>query len=468
MYRSVVLFAITLIFTLCGKPLFSQSVSDIRQMIDSGRYEAALPLAEKLVSKNPKNTDRNLLLGSILCHLHRYQEAIDPLKIALSRQSEAYEMLADAYAKTYDFHEAVNILEKYKKNLERKRRDTSDVEADLVRMRRAQRLLDRTEWIEVIDSVCVAKSELLSAYSLAEDKGVVQWLPGSHNRATSYLNARGDFAILTKSDSASYDLYETSMLEEKWGPERALSNVNTSSNENYPFLRADGITLLFASDRPDGIGGYDLFVTRRDLEGETFLNPTLLGMPFNSVYNDYLLVYDESRGIGFFASDRFCPLDTACVYTFVINDEVRPVATNDENIKRQYASLQNIAATQDTDTDYSQLIALARDRRTELERRVVENQIYFPMQGERIYTRWSDFRNRVAKSRYQDTMARKKKLEEAQGRLAQLRLLYAESSSSEQNRMKSEILLLERNIPMLQHEICQMEKEVRNIEMQSE
>lgn len=468
MCRSITLFLFALISIVVGKQLSAQSISELRLLIDSGRYDKALPIAQRLVAKNPKHADNNYMLGLLLYKAERYEEAIAPLRVAVSRRSDAYEMLADAYAKEYFFSEALAALEKQKVALVKKKQETVSIDARIDRMRRAVRLLDRAEWVEVIDSVRTNKADLLSAYNLIADNGRLEWVKGNQGEATSFVNGRGDHAIMTeKGEDGVYSLHEAHRIGGKWGNAIPLEKLNSRFNENYPSLRADGFTLLFASDRPDGIGGYDLYMTRRDLEDGIFLEPTLLGMPFNSPYNDYLLVYDELRGIGFFASDRFCPADVVTVYTFVINEEGRPVATDDMALKRAYASLKSIRATQDPERDYSRLIASARDSRTDAEKKASERQIYFPMQGMRIYTRWSDFQSSEAKSLYQDVMARKRKLEQAATRLEELRLLYGRASASERSSMKQEILRLENAIPPLEEEVGRMEKEVRNIELQA-
>src|SRR5688572_2524513 len=47
-------------------------------------------------------------------------------------------------------------------------------------------------------------------------------------------------------------------------PENLGPGVNTAHAERSPFLAADGLTLLFASNRPGGQGGFDLWVCRRN------------------------------------------------------------------------------------------------------------------------------------------------------------------------------------------------------------
>lgn len=47
-------------------------------------------------------------------------------------------------------------------------------------------------------------------------------------------------------------------------PENLGPTVNSSSNEQHPALSPDGLSLYFATDRPGGMRGADLWVSRRD------------------------------------------------------------------------------------------------------------------------------------------------------------------------------------------------------------
>jgi Tol biopolymer transport system component len=49
-----------------------------------------------------------------------------------------------------------------------------------------------------------------------------------------------------------------------------LSGVNTPHADDQPFLSADGLALYFASDRPGGSGGYDIYVARRESPSAPF------------------------------------------------------------------------------------------------------------------------------------------------------------------------------------------------------
>ena len=52
------------------------------------------------------------------------------------------------------------------------------------------------------------------------------------------------------------------------GPDESGPGVNSTSGEMQPYLSADRQTLFFASNRPGGCGGFDLYITTRTRLGE--------------------------------------------------------------------------------------------------------------------------------------------------------------------------------------------------------
>jgi outer membrane protein OmpA-like peptidoglycan-associated protein len=81
----------------------------------------------------------------------------------------------------------------------------------------------------------------------------------------------------------------------------ALPFTDEESSYAYPALSPDGTTLYFASDKPGGYGGWDLYFTQR--EGEEWSPPKNLGPEVNSEA-DELFVTCPGEGRLFFASNR--------------------------------------------------------------------------------------------------------------------------------------------------------------------
>ena len=69
-----------------------------------------------------------------------------------------------------------------------------------------------------------------------------------------------------------------------------------------PFIHPDGRTLYLASDGHIGLGGYDLFVSRKDSSGR-WLKPENLGYPINTNKDEFGLIVNPSGNRAYFASD---------------------------------------------------------------------------------------------------------------------------------------------------------------------
>ena len=81
------------------------------------------------------------------------------------------------------------------------------------------------------------------------------------------------------------DIYVTFILPDgSWSEPLNLGNtINTSSDENSPFLAADNKTLYFSSKGYSGYGGYDVYVSRRlDESWKNWSEPENLGSQINT------------------------------------------------------------------------------------------------------------------------------------------------------------------------------------------
>jgi len=100
------------------------------------------------------------------------------------------------------------------------------------------------------------------------------------------------------------DIYRTSMQANgTWSsPVNLGPEVNTKANEDAPFIHPDQKTLFFTSDGHNSMGGRDIFVTR--MVGNKWTNPENMGYPINTTSNDnyFTLIADGTRG--YFSSDR--------------------------------------------------------------------------------------------------------------------------------------------------------------------
>lgn len=98
------------------------------------------------------------------------------------------------------------------------------------------------------------------------------------------------------------DLYVSHKTGESWGPPINLGEeVNTEGCEVFPFIDAQGM-LWFASNGLPGLGGYDVFFTRK--KSRVWEGPENIGKPVNSNKDDFGLVWHKSNEYGYFSSNR--------------------------------------------------------------------------------------------------------------------------------------------------------------------
>ncbi|HEY8397426.1 MAG TPA: OmpA family protein [Flavihumibacter sp.] len=113
----------------------------------------------------------------------------------------------------------------------------------------------------------------------------------------------------------------------RWSePENLGPEINTSGDESCPFIHADNQTLYFTSNGLPGYGGDDLFVARKGPKG-TFSLPKNLGYPINTIENEGSLVITADGTTAYYASDRADSRGGLDLYTFTMREGVRPIKT---------------------------------------------------------------------------------------------------------------------------------------------
>lgn len=132
------------------------------------------------------------------------------------------------------------------------------------------------------------------------------------------LNASGDTLYFVSDAPGGYggkDIYMAILDGSEWTDIQNLGpQINTTDDELYPHLRADG-RLYFASKGHPGYGGLDLFyAVRRDTVWDLFN----MGAPFNSANDDFGITFAGVTEKGFFSSNRGQKRGYDQIYSFYL------------------------------------------------------------------------------------------------------------------------------------------------------
>ncbi len=102
------------------------------------------------------------------------------------------------------------------------------------------------------------------------------------------------------------DIYYSPLLKDgSWGPAVNLGpNINTPLNDDAPFIHPDNITLFFSSEGWNSMGGYDIFYSSMNPEDSSWNTPVNMGYPLNSPDDDRYYVLSADGARGYFSSNR--------------------------------------------------------------------------------------------------------------------------------------------------------------------
>lgn len=109
-------------------------------------------------------------------------------------------------------------------------------------------------------------------------------------------------------------------------PENLGATINTAGDESCPFIHADNQTIYYTSNGHLGYGGDDLFFSKKGPKG-SWSSPTNLGYPINTIENEGSLVIAADGKTAYYASDRSDSHGNLDLYTFELRSDIRPSRT---------------------------------------------------------------------------------------------------------------------------------------------
>jgi len=142
------------------------------------------------------------------------------------------------------------------------------------------------------------------------------------------------------------DIWKTTLnANGQWGKAINMGDsINTPQDETCPFIHYDDQTLYFASNGHIGMGGFDIFYSRK-LNDNTWSMPTNIGYPINTSGEEMNLIVGAGGKMAIFSSDKLEGYGGQDLYSFELYQEAQPIATTymkgtvfDEKSKRPLAA----------------------------------------------------------------------------------------------------------------------------------
>lgn len=170
---------------------------------------------------------------------------------------------------------------------------------------------------------CVLKGDMWTAPApLNENINSKSW------EGSCSVSADGRFLFFSSERPDGFgkkDIYVSTKDENgEWGPAKNLGpTINSEDNEDDPFISSDGTLLFFSSDGHKSIGGFDvMYSIYKDAKWQDAQN---MGIPLNTTDDDRYFVINAKGDKGYFSSNRDSKNKP--------NQDIFTITTNFENEK---------------------------------------------------------------------------------------------------------------------------------------
>lgn len=343
----VLMFAVLPVTFAKNKPK-KKDLVPIQKLLNEDNYEDAAKKIELLQRKYPDNAYLHLLEGICLVNIdYRTDDAIRPLTLAKEHYGlyskrndyavEANFHLAQAYHLNSRFEEALSLLNQLadtvpdsRKKLHAQFVEYSNYCKNAIELMKHPVDFRITNLGQAINSeydehspVISGDESLLMFTSNRQGKGLKidrnnlypediytskwregAWIPSVNSGkeinsvnydASCYLSSDGKTLILYRNEAAG-DLFISHFKDNDWTtPERLQKPISTKYAETHGSLSLDGNTIVFTSDRPGGLGGSDIYLSRKLPDG-TWGKAILLSANINTELNEEspFLSYNDS------------------------------------------------------------------------------------------------------------------------------------------------------------------------------
>ncbi len=376
------------------------SVSNADKMFDIKNYQEAIRQFESLLKQEPSNFNYKLKLAKSYTYSQinkrRGLELLQELNKSSEKTEEITKELVIAYFKNYEFDQAISIFKELitNSNDETQKQAYADW---ISQVERSKKMLADPVWVEfenlgkkvnsdAPDYLPVVEPDESTLLFTTRRSGVVGNLydfggyrtadiysvnhkRNSYSRAKSVgsPNTYGNEQTAGKSENGNYviynvnsedhfnDLFVSEKGRKSYMPAKVFDSEEVNqkkSNEMGGTLSNDGATFYFCSDRPDGFGGFDIYVVKR-LPNGNWSSPKNLGEPINTPDNEqYPNLMDQGKTL-YFSSNGHPGMGDMDLFKSTLNTEDEtwsqpvnlghPINTPDDDLTISFAENQRYA-----------------------------------------------------------------------------------------------------------------------------
>lgn len=281
----------------------------------SNRFKEALPYWKKVLENDPDNADARFQYAYTLKTIGDYSEALeqfrqvavaaksaDVLKERASREVEILKIM-DRVAIQKVAYEIVNVplntdAAEFAPAVLNQELVVSMSRKEAVYKSNGQPMLGIYK-VKIADDPAETTGNPALFSSTIFDANANEGSPAFTPDGKTVVFARGNTG--KKRGNADVKLYMSRLVNDQWSEPRYLPVNDSLSWDGSPAFSRDGKTLYFASNRPGGVGGIDIYRTNMDASGR-FSKPVNMGGDINTA-GDEMFPYVGPDNRLYFASD---------------------------------------------------------------------------------------------------------------------------------------------------------------------
>jgi hypothetical protein len=446
----------------CSITLLGQTPSSADTQFKAGKYAEAQKAYKALIKSYPSNPLFSYRYARCAQELGDDSTAIEYFILSGNRYNLKHLYIGDSYLRLWNADAAIESYHRYQEKEPEERQEY--IQQKLAEAEKLQRYLRRVEKIQVIDSVEIAIDHMLDVVKLSAEAGHLS-LDSMHSIV--YTNQRNDKRIWATQHEDGRILLTSHRLMDHWSNSDTLpTSINFAADQCSPYLLSDGVTLYFAAEDENGIGGLDIYISRYNTTTETYTTPENIGMPYNSPANEYMMVIDEVHQVGYLATDRSSKPGFVHVYSFDIPEQKQYWRNLENNQLVKYAKLQQFELYTE---DVAPSIEVTEVELPQITEQSVEiGDFRFVINDSVVYYSIDDFQVSDAKDKYLEWKTVEAQLQTEAQQLTELRKDYAAADEIERKALAPSIMQLEKNQYLLAQRCQSLLYDIRQIEMSAQ